>query len=64
HDWLWHGDWADLPTPAALALDGERELVARAGETWRARVIAHGVRVADVEAALQAGVAHDARSSA
>lgn len=63
HTWLWHHDWVDLPTPTTLALDGERELVARAGETWRVRVIAHGVQVVDVQQALQAGVIADAGST-
>ena len=52
HAWLKTGDQYDLPTNAALALDGEREWMSRDGEAWQVRVVADGVRRLDVAAAL------------
>ena len=45
--------------PGTLALDGEREMVLRAGETAEVRLAADGPRVLDVAAVLRA---HAARS--
>lgn len=52
HTWLCAGDTFGLPTGTVLALDGERELNARAGETWQVRVVAQGVPVVNIERAL------------
>jgi hypothetical protein len=54
HIWLAADATFDLPTGTVLALDGEREVNARAGERWQVRVVADGVAVVDVEAALAA----------
>ena len=54
YTWLRDGDTFDLPSGVALALDGERELMTRTGETWQVRVVAAGLRVVAVEQALAA----------
>ncbi len=45
----------------AIALDGEREWMARAGEQWHVKVIAQGVATVDIAAALAAFVQHQSR---
>ncbi|HYF61409.1 MAG TPA: hypothetical protein VD886_01260, partial [Herpetosiphonaceae bacterium] len=54
YDWLTDGATFDLPGGLALAVDGEREWMARAGEAWQVRVLAAGVATVDVEQALLA----------
>ena len=59
HIWLAAGATFDLPTGTVLALDGEREVNAREGERWQVRVVADGVAVVNVEAALAASAMRD-----
>jgi hypothetical protein len=52
--WLDDGAAFELPSGVALAVDGEREWMARPGESWQVRVLRAGVAVVDVEQALLA----------
>lgn len=54
YEWLADGAATDLPAGVALAVDGEREWMVRAGESWQVRVLAAGVATVDVEQALLA----------